>query len=167
MLLKPKSLYGPLAITAVLAAIGSLSIASPGAAASTATDVGAATSVAQVSSSPAQSIQNIGASGAWWVNDLVHFSPAIRQQVAQLLFSPSGVQILATSLGGKWTLVVNNLNNSAQTVNVHLPTSSVSASGAYRTSASENLSPIALPAVSGGTASLSLSAHSITTYVFG
>lgn len=80
--------------------------------------------------------------------------------------APSGVQITATSLGGDWTLVVNNLNNSTQAVNVHLPAAGITASSAYRTSASENLSPIALPTVSAGTAALSLPAHSIATYVF-
>jgi O-glycosyl hydrolase len=80
--------------------------------------------------------------------------------------APSGVQILATSQGGNWTLVVNNLNKGAQTVDVRLPSSSASASGAYRTSASENLAAIGLPTVSAGTASLNLPAQSITTYVF-
>ncbi|WNM31922.1 glycoside hydrolase [Streptomyces sp. Li-HN-5-11] len=80
--------------------------------------------------------------------------------------APSGVQIMATSLGGTWTLVVNNLNDSAQAVNVRLPVGSVSASSAYRTSAGENLSAIGVPPVSAGTASLNLPARSITTYVF-
>jgi O-glycosyl hydrolase len=81
--------------------------------------------------------------------------------------APNGVQILATALGGKWTLVVNNLNNSAQSVNVHLPAASLSASGAYRTSATEDMATIGLPKVASGSASLSLPANSITTYVFG
>lgn len=80
--------------------------------------------------------------------------------------APSGVQILATSLGGTWTLVVNNVNTSAQTVSVQLPGSGVSASGAYRTSASENLAATGLPAVSNGTATLNLPARSVTTYTF-
>lgn len=81
--------------------------------------------------------------------------------------APSGVQVLATSLGGTWTLVVNNLNSSAQAVDVRLPAGSLSAGAAYRTSASENMAAVAVPAVSGGTASLSLPARSITTYTFG
>lgn len=80
--------------------------------------------------------------------------------------APSGVQITATFLNGNWTLVVNNLNKSAQAVNVQLPSGGVTASGAYRTSASENLATIGLPTVSGSTASLNLPAQSITTYVF-
>ena len=80
--------------------------------------------------------------------------------------APSGVQILATSLGGKWTLVINNLTGSAQSVNVHLPVTGISATGGYRTSATENMSAIALPTVSAGIASLSLPANSITTYEF-
>ncbi|MFI5593749.1 glycoside hydrolase [Amycolatopsis sp. NPDC051758] len=80
--------------------------------------------------------------------------------------APSGVQVTATFLGGNWTLVVNNLNKSAQAVSVQLPSGGVTASGAYRTSASENLVAVGLPTVSGATASLNLPAQSITTYVF-
>jgi len=50
---------------------------------------------AEVSPFPAQTIDDIGASGAWWVNDLVHFSPSVQQQVANLLFSSSGIQLSA------------------------------------------------------------------------
>jgi O-glycosyl hydrolase len=46
---------------------------------------------ATVSSQPGQPIQGFGASGAWWPNDLQHFSPAGQQQVASLLFDPSGL----------------------------------------------------------------------------
>ncbi|WP_184861523.1 glycoside hydrolase family 30 beta sandwich domain-containing protein [Kutzneria kofuensis] len=80
--------------------------------------------------------------------------------------APSGVQVTATSLDGNWTLVVNNLNASAQTVSVRLPSSGASATMAYRTSASENMAAIGLPPMSAGTASLNLPAQSITTYVF-
>ncbi|MEQ0558216.1 glycoside hydrolase [Amycolatopsis sp. NEAU-NG30] len=80
--------------------------------------------------------------------------------------APSGVQITATFLGGTWTLVVNNLNKSAQSVSVQLPSGGLTATGAYRTSAGENLAAIGLPSVAGSTASLSLPAQSITTYVF-
>ena len=47
----------------------------------------------EVSPAPAQTIANIGASGAWWVNDLKSFAPAVQQQAAQLLFSRSGLQL--------------------------------------------------------------------------
>jgi O-glycosyl hydrolase len=80
--------------------------------------------------------------------------------------APGGVQIMATWQGGDWTLVVNNLNTSAQAVSVRLPSTAVAASAAYRTSATENMTAIGLPPVSAGTASLQLPAQSITTYVF-
>ncbi|MFD8496682.1 glycoside hydrolase [Amycolatopsis sp. NPDC059657] len=80
--------------------------------------------------------------------------------------APNGLQIMATSSGGTWTLVVTNLSKSAQSVSVRLPSSGISASGAYRTSASENLATIGLPSVSADVASLSLPAQSISTYVF-
>jgi O-glycosyl hydrolase len=80
--------------------------------------------------------------------------------------APNGVQVMATSLGGDWTLVVNNLNTSAQAVSVRLPSSGAVASAAYRTSAGENMAAVGLPTVSAGTASLQLPAQSITTYVF-
>ncbi|WP_207916456.1 glycoside hydrolase [Micromonospora sp. KC723] len=79
--------------------------------------------------------------------------------------APSGVQIMATLLNGNWTLVVNNLTTTTQSVDVRLPVGSLTASSAYRTSATENLAAIGLPAVSGGTASLDLPAQSVTTYV--
>lgn len=80
---------------------------------------------------------------------------------------PANVQILATSAGGQWTLVVNNLNTSAQTVGVHFNAlQQLAASAAYRTSATENIAPVALPSVSGGTATLSLPAQSVSTFVF-
>ena len=79
--------------------------------------------------------------------------------------APNGVQIMAMALGGDWTLVVNNLNTSAQTVSVRLPSNGVVTSAAYRTSAGENIAAIGPPTVSTGTASLQLPAQSATTYV--
>jgi O-glycosyl hydrolase len=46
---------------------------------------------AAVSSDAGQSIQGFGASGAWWPNDLQHFSPAGQEHVASLLFDQSGL----------------------------------------------------------------------------
>jgi O-glycosyl hydrolase len=81
--------------------------------------------------------------------------------------APAGVQVLATSNGGNWTLVVNNLNNSAQNVDVRFSAlNNVTPTAAYRTSGTENLASVATPAVSAGTAALSLPAQSVTTYVF-
>jgi O-glycosyl hydrolase len=48
---------------------------------------------AVVSSDSGQRIQGFGASGAWWPNDLQHFSPAGQQRVASLLFDPSGLEL--------------------------------------------------------------------------
>jgi O-glycosyl hydrolase len=41
----------------------------------------------------AQTIAGFGASGAWWVNDLAHYSSAAQTQVANLLFTPSGIDL--------------------------------------------------------------------------
>ncbi|PRY37907.1 glycoside hydrolase [Umezawaea tangerina] len=80
--------------------------------------------------------------------------------------TPSGVQVMATSNAGQWTLVVNNLTTSEQRTDVRFTAlENVSAVSAYRTSATENLASIAVPPVSGGTASLTLPALSTTTYV--
>ncbi|MFI9246700.1 glycoside hydrolase [Streptomyces sp. NPDC053086] len=48
---------------------------------------------AEVSPHAAQTIDNIGASGAWWVNDLQHFDPGVRARVARLLFSRQGLNL--------------------------------------------------------------------------
>src|SRR5689334_8080456 len=48
---------------------------------------------AEVSGTPAQSVQGFGASGAWWVNDLANFAPAVQQRVGDLLFGPDGLQL--------------------------------------------------------------------------
>jgi hypothetical protein len=77
------------------------------------------------------------------------------------------VQIMATSGGGNWTVVVNNLNTTAQDVNLQFSTlNNVAATAAFRTSASQNLASIGLPSVANGTAALSLPGQSVTTYVF-
>ncbi|KAL5513444.1 hypothetical protein ACEPAH_3843 [Sanghuangporus vaninii] len=45
--------------------------------------------LASVATEPAQVINGIGASGAWWPNDLIAFPEDVRQQVADLLFDSS------------------------------------------------------------------------------
>ncbi|HEY3483431.1 MAG TPA: glycoside hydrolase, partial [Streptomyces sp.] len=92
-----KPFFRPIAVTAALAmaAAGVLLNAGLGTTASAAPTISATATVAQVSSTPAQTIQNIGASGAWWVNDLTHFSTATQQRVAELLFSTNGIQLSA------------------------------------------------------------------------
>lgn len=49
--------------------------------------------VAEVSPHAAQTIDNIGASGAWWVNDLKNFDPKVRARVSRLLFSKDGLAL--------------------------------------------------------------------------
>ncbi|HKT05968.1 MAG TPA: glycoside hydrolase [Rugosimonospora sp.] len=81
--------------------------------------------------------------------------------------APSGVDVLATANNGAWTLVVTNTNTSASSFDVHFNAlNTISASAAYRTSATENIASVALPTVASGTASLSLPAQSVSTYVF-
>ncbi|MFF3904641.1 hypothetical protein ACFYZJ_01250 [Streptomyces sp. NPDC001848] len=53
-------------------------------------------SAAVVSPHAAQTIDNIGASAAWWVNDLQHFSPSVQARVAKLLFSEDGLDQAVT-----------------------------------------------------------------------
>ncbi|MEV5845622.1 glycoside hydrolase [Streptomyces sp. NPDC051985] len=73
---------------AALAVTGAL-ISSPPANADGTADT--ATAPAEVSPHAAQTIDDIGASGAWWVNDLQHFTPAVQARVAKLLFSKQGL----------------------------------------------------------------------------
>ncbi|MEU0004384.1 glycoside hydrolase [Streptomyces sp. NPDC006314] len=63
------------------------------------------TAAAEVSPHAAQTIDNIGASGAWWVNDLKNFGPKTRARVAELLFSQRGLALSAYryNIGGGGT----------------------------------------------------------------
>ncbi|MFB6934669.1 glycoside hydrolase [Streptomyces chartreusis] len=65
----------------------------------------AAAPAAEVSPHAAQAIDNIGASGAWWVNDLKYFDPKVRARVARLLFAPDGLDLSAYryNIGGGGT----------------------------------------------------------------
>ncbi|MBV7695893.1 glycoside hydrolase [Streptomyces sp. TRM70350] len=60
---------------------------------------------AEVSPHAAQRIDNIGASGAWWVNDLKNFDPRVQARVAKLLFSSDGLDLSAYryNIGGGGT----------------------------------------------------------------
>src|SRR5918992_4824785 len=64
---------------------------------------------AEVVAYPAQTIDNIGASGAWWPIDLARFTPAVQQQVAELLFGQNGLALSAYryNIGGGGTGVTN------------------------------------------------------------
>ncbi|KIY71177.1 glycoside hydrolase family 30 protein [Cylindrobasidium torrendii FP15055 ss-10] len=48
---------------------------------------------ASVSSTPAQTFHAIGGSGAWWPTDIYNFPESVRQNLSDLLFSPSGMQL--------------------------------------------------------------------------
>lgn len=83
---------------AVLAVTGALLASPPAGAAGTAATAGTTATAdapvaAEVSPHAAQTIDNIGASGAWWVNDLKNFDPAVRARVAGLLFSKDGLAL--------------------------------------------------------------------------
>ncbi|WP_411054665.1 glycoside hydrolase [Streptomyces sp. E11-3] len=67
----------------------------------------AAPQAAEVSPHPAQTIDNIGASGAWWVNDLANFSPEAQAEAAKLLFSQGGLDLSSYryNIGGGGTAV--------------------------------------------------------------
>lgn len=65
----------------------------------------AAAPAAEVSPHAAQAIDNIGASGAWWVNDLKNFDPKVQARVARLLFAADGLDLSAYryNIGGGGT----------------------------------------------------------------
>ncbi|KAI0630269.1 glycoside hydrolase [Trametes polyzona] len=69
----------------------------------------AAVSAFTVSSSPSQAISGIGASGAWWPNDLFKFPEDVREQVAELLFGQSGAGLTSYryNIGGGGVGVTN------------------------------------------------------------
>jgi O-glycosyl hydrolase len=52
----------------------------------------AASSAAEITA-PAQTVAGFGASGAWWVNDLTNFSASVQAQVAEDLFTASGIDL--------------------------------------------------------------------------
>ncbi|MFI9804470.1 glycoside hydrolase [Streptomyces sp. NPDC052301] len=88
------------AVSAALAVTGAL-LGSPSARAAD------APAAAEVSPHAAQTIDDIGVSGAWWVNDLQHFDPAVQARVARLLFSADGLDLSAYryNIGGGGTAV--------------------------------------------------------------
>ncbi|MER6567612.1 glycoside hydrolase [Streptomyces sp. NPDC001093] len=75
-----------LTASAALAVTGALLTSPPASA-------GAAPAAAEVSPHAAQTIDNIGASGAWWVDDLQRFTPKVQARVARLLFSKQGLDL--------------------------------------------------------------------------
>lgn len=83
----PRKRFLLLTAPAALAVTGAL-LSSP-----TASADAAAPAAAEVSPHAAQTIDNIGASGAWWVNDLQHFDPEVQARVGRLLFSQQGLAL--------------------------------------------------------------------------
>ncbi|MEV6168742.1 glycoside hydrolase [Streptomyces sp. NPDC051954] len=91
--------------SALLTAAAALAVAGP---LISAPPAGAADPVAaEVSPYAAQTIDNIGASGAWWVNDLKNFDPKVQARVAKLLFSSGGLDLsnYRYNIGGGGTSV--------------------------------------------------------------
>jgi O-glycosyl hydrolase len=79
---------------------------------------------------------------------------------------PTGVQVLATSQGGNWTLVINNTGTAVADLDVHFNAlENVTPTAAFRTSATQSLATIGNPTVANGTVTVSLPARSISTYV--
>lgn len=79
---------------------------------------------------------------------------------------PAGVEVSTYDDHGKWVVVANNHNTTDTPLQLHFNSKSpVRASKAVRTSATESWANVAKPAVKGGTASATLPARSITTYV--
>ncbi|OAH11134.1 glycoside hydrolase [Streptomyces jeddahensis] len=91
----------------VVAAALAAALTAAGALASAPSAGAADTSPAEVSPHAAQTIDNIGASGAWWVNDIQHFSPSVQARVAKLLFSEDGLDLSSYryNIGGGGTAV--------------------------------------------------------------
>ncbi|WP_405719399.1 ricin-type beta-trefoil lectin domain protein [Streptomyces sp. NBC_01537] len=89
--------------TLIASAAAALSLTAPTAPAHAADDPAAA----QVSPHAAQTIDNIGASGAWWVNDLAGFAPKQKAKVAELLFGSHGLDLSSYryNIGGGGTAV--------------------------------------------------------------
>ncbi|KAI0827357.1 glycoside hydrolase [Trametes gibbosa] len=69
-----------------------------------------------VSSSPGQTVNGIGASGAWWPNDVFSFPESVREQAAELLFGQSGAGLTSYryNIGGGG-VGVNNPTRAPQT----------------------------------------------------
>jgi len=101
---------------------------------------------------------------------LAQFSRFVRPGAQRHTVSgtPSGVQALAFRNGSQWEVVVINLNTASASFGLQLPGSGqVRPEGTYQTSATESVARIANPPVQGGTASVSVPAQSITTYLLG
>ena len=83
---RPRNILPPLLAAATLLA------ASTAATAIAPSSAEAASSTAVITA-PAQTVAGFGASGAWWVNDLTNFSSTVQTQVADDLFTTSGIDL--------------------------------------------------------------------------
>ncbi|HTI21175.1 MAG TPA: glycoside hydrolase [Kutzneria sp.] len=112
--------------------------------------------------------QNLYVTKRFWA--LANFSRFVRPNAVRFPISgmPSGVWPVAFESGGTWTVVAINDNASDTAFPLHFGATNgqLTATGAYRTSATEDLASVALPAVSGSTATATLPARSITTFTF-
>jgi O-glycosyl hydrolase len=82
------------AVVVLVAACSSSKLAAKPVPATTTTIVAPANlHVVRVAAAPAQSIDGFGASGAWWPNDLVKFPATVQKLVADMLFSPRGIEL--------------------------------------------------------------------------
>jgi O-glycosyl hydrolase len=107
----------------------------------------------------------------FWV--LGNFSRFVRPGAVRYVVSgaPTNLEVLAFQSGFHWQVVV--INNAAAgvgntTFQLQFPGGKpIHPTGAYQTSATANLSPVALPvAQTGGSVTISVPAQSITTYLF-
>ena len=81
--------------------------------------------------------------------------------------TPGGVQAMTFWRDNSWQVVVTNTNTSATAFALNLGSGTLTSSGAYRTSATENISPIAAPSIAGSTMSTTLPAQSVSTFLLG
>jgi hypothetical protein len=112
--------------------------------------------------------QNLYVTKRFWA--LAGFSRFVRPNAVRFSITgmPANVWPVAFESGGTWTVVAINDNTSATAFPLHFGATNgpLTATGAYRTSATEDLAPVALPNVSGSTATATLPARSITTFTF-
>lgn len=101
---------------------------------------------------------------------LAQFSRFVRPGAQRHTVSgaPSGVQAVAFRNGSQWEVVVINENTAAASFGLRLPGGgALRAEGTYQTSATDSVTRTANPPVAGSTASVSVPAQSITTYLLG
>jgi O-glycosyl hydrolase len=86
---------------------------------------------------------------------------AVRYNVSGV---PAGVQAMAFWQNNAWTVVAANTNNATTSLILDAGSGTLTPTATHRTSAGENLAPVANPAVSGSVLTGSLPARSVTTF---